>query len=55
MGVAAEQAEAMAHAGMVSAEDWVKAIQNLRENYRGLSQEMSSKTLQGAESTYAAS
>lgn len=55
MKTTAEEAEGMAKAGMVSSEDWVAAIKELRENYRGLSQEMSSKTLEGAQSTFESS
>lgn len=52
MSVTAEQAEAMAKAGQVSTEDWFNAIDKLSKRYKGLSQQLSSSTLEGAQSTF---
>lgn len=52
MGVTAEQAEAMAKAGQVGTEDWFTAIDKLSQRYKGLSQQLSSSTLEGAQSTF---
>lgn len=52
MNVTAEQAEAMAKAGQVSTEDWFNAIDKLSKRYKGLSQQLSSSTLEGAQSTF---
>lgn len=55
MGVAAEEAEGIAKAGALSAEDWYNAIDKLAERYKGLSKELSSMTLEGAQSSLDAS
>lgn len=55
MGTTAEEAKAAAKDGAVSVEDWNKAISNLANNYKGLSSQLSSNTLAGAQATYDAS
>lgn len=55
MGTTAEEAEALAKAGTLGAEDWYAAIDKLSERYKGLSKELSSNTLQGAMDTFDAS
>ena len=54
MGVTAEEAESMAKKGLVGTEDWTKAVLTLSDSYKGLSKELSSKTLEGAEKTFEA-
>lgn len=51
MGVTADEAEKMAKAGQVGTQDWMKAVEELANRYKGLSQELSSNTLEGAKST----
>lgn len=55
MGVTADQAEQMAKKGMVSTQEWMDAVSNLANSYKGVSEAMSSQTLSGAQSTYDAS
>lgn len=55
MGVSADEAESMAKRHMVTTENLFEAYSKLKDIYKGLSQELSSSTLEGAEATYEAS
>lgn len=55
LGVTAEQAEAMAKAGQIGVEEWTAAVTKLHERYKGLSETMSSNTIEGAQATFDAS
>lgn len=55
LGVTAEQAEAMAKAGQIGVEEWLAAATKLHERYKGLSETMSSNTIEGAQATFDAS
>lgn len=55
LGVTAEQAEAMAKAGQIGVEEWMAAVTKLHERYKGLSETMSSNTIEGAQATFDAS
>lgn len=55
MGVTAEEAEAMAKAGLVGTQDWMNAMKELHGVYKGLAADMSDKTLKGVMETFAAS
>lgn len=55
LGTTAEQAEAMAKAGQIGMEEWTAAVTKLHERYKGLSETMSSKTIEGALATFDAS
>lgn len=55
LGTTAEQAEAMAKAGQIGVDEWTAAVEKLHERYKGLSGELSGKTIQGAQATFDAS
>lgn len=54
MGVTAEQALKLTQNGQVGMKEWMAVVEKMHESYKGLSAELSSKTLEGAQATYEA-
>lgn len=55
LGVSAEEAKAAAKSGTLGIEEWTAAVTKLHERYKGLSETMSSNTIEGAQATFDAS
>lgn len=55
LNTTADNAKQMAKEGRIGVEDWNRAVDELAKNYKGVSEAMSSKTLEGAQSTFEAS
>lgn len=54
MGITAEQALKLTQNGQVGMKEWMAVVEKMHESYKGLSAELSSKTLEGAQATYEA-